>query len=151
MKNILIVWFAAAVSIATFACGGPTREAQIALTTSASALRIVDREVAERYSAAAHEARTEAATLEAYETRMHDWNDAESALRVAHSTFLLAQDGLDAWRAGDQSRWLEMVPCLVSGIDRLRIALSVLGVEIPELTSAVSLVAGFAGPCRIEQ
>lgn len=149
MKNILIVWFAVSVALTSLACGGPTREAQIALTTSASALRIVDREVAERYASAALEARNEAQTLEAYETRMHDWNDAESALRVAHSTFLLAQDGLDAWRAGDQSRWLEMVPCLVSGIDNLRAALSALRIEIPELTSAVSLVAGFAGPCRI--
>lgn len=149
MKNILIVWFAASVALASFACGGPTREAQIALTTSAQALRLVDQEVAERYATAALEARTEATTLADYETRMHDWNDAESALRVAHSTFLLAQDGLDAWRAGDQSRWLEMVPCLVSGIGNLRSALSALGIEVEVLTTAVSLIAGFAGPCRI--
>ena len=150
MMRTMFLAFAFGLMCWALGCGGPTREAQIALTTSAQALRIVDREVAEHYTEAALAARTTGTSWESYDAAMHEWNDVEGALRFAHSTFLLAQDGLDAWRAGDQSRWLDMIPCLVSGVDRLREALAVVGVEIDALTTAVSLVAGFSGPCRIQ-
>jgi hypothetical protein len=128
-------------------CGGPTREAQAVLTTTAVALRTADVEVATRYEAAALDARTRSASWGEYDRAMEAWNSVEVALRVTHAALLTSQAGLDAWRAGDDRGWLAAVPCLVSAIDRLRVLLDGLGVQLTPLAEALSIAAPFAGTC----
>lgn len=129
-------------------CGGPTREAQIALTSAAEALRATDHELAPRYERAADEARERTSTWSEYDAAMNDWNTVESALRIAHNALLTAQFGLDSWRNGDQHGWMASVPCLVVAFDRLYQGLMVVGVQIESVTRALVLVRAFAGRCE---
>lgn len=129
-------------------CGGPTREAQIALTSAAEALRATDHELAPRYERAADEARERTLTWSEYDAAMNDWNTVESALRIAHNALLTAQFGLDSWRNGDQHGWMASVPCLVVAFDRLYQGLLVVGVQIESVTRALVLVRAFAGRCE---
>jgi hypothetical protein len=135
------------LTTALAACGGPTREAQAALTTTAVALRAADEAVAPGYEAAAARARTETSTWSEYDHALEGWNAAELALRTAHAALLTSQAGLDAWRAGDQGGWFAAVPCLVAAIDRLRVLLDGLGVRLTALSEALTIAAPFAGSC----
>ena len=128
-------------------CGGPTREAQAVLTTTAVALRAVDTEVAVRYEQAATDARTRSSSWAEYDRAMETWDAAEIALRATHAALLTSQAGLDAWRAGDDRGWLAAVPCLVAAIDRLRTLLDSVGVHLTPLAEALSIAAPFAGSC----
>lgn len=138
-----------ALAMLLHGCGGPTREAQLALTTTARALAVADREVAGRYEAAATDAREHTATWAEYDSALHDWNAVEVALRTAHSALYMTQAGLDAWREGAQGLWLAAVPCLVSAVDRLRLLLEGLGVYLGPVTEAVALVGSYAGQCAV--
>lgn len=139
------------VFTALAACGGPTREAQVALTATAHALVAADREVAPRYEAAATEARTQSPSWAAYDAAMSDWNAVEAALRAAHAALLVSQAGLDAWRNGaGEAGWLGAIPCLVVAIDQLRLLLEGQGVHLGPVTEAVALVGGFAGRCEVQ-
>lgn len=129
-------------------CGGPTQQAQAALSTVAEVLIAVDREVAPRYTAAADEAREHAGGWAEYDAAMHDWNGVEAALRLAHATILTTQAGLDGWRAGDQRGWLAAVPCLVVALDQLAAGLEVVGVHIEAMNQALALARAFAGRCE---
>jgi hypothetical protein len=132
-------------------CGGPTREAQLALTTTARALAVADREVAVRYETAATDARERSENWETYDAAMHDWNAVEVALRTAHSALYMTQAGLDAWREGAQGLWTAAVPCLVAAVDRLRLLLEGLGVYLGPITEAVALVGSYAGQCVVPE
>lgn len=149
MTRIVALLFAALVA-ALPGCGGPTREARVALVATAHALVAVDHEVAPRYATAADEAREHAADWAAYDAAMHDWDAVEAALRVAHAALLTTQAGLDAWEAGDQRGWLATVPCLVAGLDRLRLVLEAVGVRLDVVTQAVALAGAFAGRCEVQ-
>lgn len=152
-QRILDVVVAAAlafgIALALAACGGPTREAQGALTVTAVALVAADHEVAPRYTAAATEARTQSPSWAAYDAAMEDWNAVEAALRAAHASLLIAQAGLDAWRNGSgEAGWQRAVPCLVVAIDQLRVLLEGQGVHLRPVTEAVALVGAFVGRCE---
>lgn len=142
MRSLMVGLFVLAVG-----CGGPTREAQVALTTTAEALRITDSVVAPRYSAAADEAREHSTGWSEYDAAMHDWNAVEVALRIAHTALLTTQAGLDAWRAGDERGWLSSVPCLVVAIDTLVGGLAAVHVEVPAMTQTLAFVRAFTGRC----
>lgn len=131
-------------------CGGPPREARVALVSTAHALRAADREVAPRYATAADEARERAQDWSAYDAAMRPWNDVEAALRAAHTALLATQAGLDAWAAGDERGWLGTVPCLVDALDRLRLGLEGLGIHLGPVTEAVALAGAFAGRCEVQ-
>lgn len=146
----VLAMLAAATLLVTPGCGGPSREARVALTTTAHALRTVDQEVAPRYTTAADEAREHATDWASYDAAMHDWDEVERALRVAHTALLATQAGLDAWQAGDERGWLSTVPCLVEAIDRLRVGLEALGVHLMPVTQAVALIGSFAGRCEVQ-
>lgn len=131
-------------------CGGPPREARVALTATALALRTADQEVAPRYTAAAGEAREHASDWAGYDAAMRPWNDVEAALRVAHTALLATQAGLDAWADGNEGGWLASVPCLVEALDRLRLGLEGLGLHLGPVTQAVALAGAFAGRCEVQ-
>lgn len=145
MKIRLFLLFALTTLLAS--CGGPTREAQAVLTTTAVALRAVDTEVAVRYEQAATDARTRSSSWAEYDRAMETWDAVETALRATHAALLTSQAGLDAWRAGNDGGWLAAVPCLVASVDRLRLLLEGVGVQIPPLAEALSIAAPFAGSC----
>lgn len=147
---VLATVAAAVIGTTTPGCGGPTREAQVALTTTALALRAVDHEVAPRYTTAADEAREHASSWSEFDAAMRPWTEVERALRVAHTALLATQAGLDAWRNGDERGWLATVPCLVEAIDRLRVGLEALGVHLMPVTQAVALIGSFAGRCEVQ-
>lgn len=143
-RFVLVALFALA------ACGGPTREAQVALTSTAAALVAADRAVAPRYEAAATEARTQSPSWAEYDAAMTDWNAVELALRTAHAALLTTQAGLDAWREGaGEAGWLGAVPCLVVAVDRLRGLLEGVGVQLGLVAEALALIAPFAGRCEV--
>lgn len=149
------IWSVWSIVFAAFAalvigCGGPTRQAQVAISASAHALRTVDHELAPRYTAASVEAREHSTDWAGYDAAMRPWDDVERALRVAHTALLATQAGLDAWRTGDERGWITSVPCLVEAIDRLRVGLEVLGVHLSPVTEAVALVGSFAGRCEVQ-
>jgi hypothetical protein len=145
MRHSLLVTFFA---FSVLGCGGPTREAQAALTITAHALVATDHEVAPLYTRAAEEAREHSTGWADYDAAMSDWNTVEAALRVAHAALLTTQAGLDAWRAGDERGWLASVPCLVVAVDSLVAGLQAVHVEVEALTQAVSLVRAFTGRCE---
>lgn len=145
VKHILIVTF---FSLFTLGCGGPTREAQLALTITAHALVAADHEIAPRYEAAADEAREHTATWTEYDDAMSAWNAVEMSLRITHSALLAAQAGLDAWRDGNNGPWLASVPCLYVALDELRHAFEQANLSIPLVNEAFSLAGQFAGTCQ---
>jgi len=149
VRTLVFVALATLVAI-TPGCGGPPREARVALVATAHALRVADREVAPRYTVAADEAREHAADWAAYDAAMRPWNETERALRVAHTALLATQAGLDAWEAGDQRGWLATVPCLVESLDQFRRALEAVGVHLTLVTEAVALAGSFAGRCEVQ-
>lgn len=128
-------------------CGGPTREAQAALTTIAHVLVVADREIAPAYSRASDEAREHSNGWSEYDAAMSDWNNVEAALRVANAALLSTQAGLDAWRAGDESGWVSTIPCLFVAIDQLSSGLEAVGLHVAEITQALALARTFTGRC----
>lgn len=140
----------ALITLLALGCGGPTHTAQTSLAATAHALVAVDRELAPRYTTAADEAREHATDWASYDAAMHDWDEVERALRVAHTALLATQAGLDAWEAGDERGWLATVPCLVDALDRLRVGLEALGVHLEPVTQAVALAGAFAGRCEVQ-
>lgn len=147
---LVLAALAAATLLAVPGCGGPPREARVALIATAHALRVADHEVAPRYTTAADEAREHAQDWAAYDAAMRPWNETERALRVAHTALLATQAGLDAWEAGDDRGWLATVPCLVDALDRLRLGLEALGIHLGPVTEAVALAGAFAGRCEVQ-
>jgi hypothetical protein len=138
------------------ACGGPPRAAQLALSTTAEGLVLVDVQVAERIPEAAEAARAAAreiddviAALAAYDAAMAPWVRVERVLLEAKSTLLLLQHALDAWAAGasDGKRaWLDAVACAVPSIDRVAEVLGRAGAHLPpQLARASRLLVAFAG------
>lgn len=147
---LLVLGALIAVLLALPGCGGPPREARVALVATAHALRTADREVAPRYATAADEAREHAQDWASYDAAMRPWDEVERALRVAHTALLATQAGLDAWTAGDQRGWLSTVPCLVEALDRLRLGLEAVGVHLLPVTEAIALAGAFAGRCEVQ-
>lgn len=144
-KKLLLVLFFA---LSTIGCGGPTREAQLALTITSHALVAADHEIAPRYEAAADEAREHSTNWTEYDQAMQPWDAAEMSLRITHSALLSAQAGLDAWRDGSQSSWLATVPCLYVALDELRRAFANANISIPLVNEAFNIVQQFAGTCE---
>jgi hypothetical protein len=149
LRDLMVLW-ALLVAVAIAGCGGPPREARVALVATAHALRAADREVAPRYATAADEAREHAQDWAAYDAAMRPWDETERALRVAHTALLATQAGLDTWEAGDERGWLATVPCLVEALDRLRLVLEAVGVHLPVVTEAVAIAGAFAGRCEVQ-
>jgi hypothetical protein len=149
LHEAMILW-TLVVGLALTGCGGPPREARVALVATAQALRATDEEVAPRYTTAADAARAHSDGWAAYDAAMSDWNAVEAALRVAHNALLTTQAGLDAWEAGDERGWLASVPCLVEALDRLRLGLEAVDVRLEALTQAVAVAGAFAGRCEVQ-
>lgn len=152
------VWVASILVTAALAgaCGGPPRAAQLALSTTAEGLLLVDVQVAERIPEAAEAARAAAreiddviAALAAYDAAMAPWVRVERVLLEAKSTLLLLQHALDAWVAGasDGKRaWLDAVACAVPSIDRVAEVLGRAGAHLPpQIARASRLLVAFAG------
>lgn len=146
MNKLLSIFLVPVLSM-LIGCGGPTREAQAALTTIAHVLVAADREIAPAYSHASDEAREHSDSWHEYDAAMSDWNNVEAALRVANAALLSTQAGLDAWRAGDESGWISTIPCLFVAVEQLSSGLEAVGLHVAEITQALALARSFTGRC----
>lgn len=124
--------------------------AQVALTTGAEVVQALDTSVAPALSRAAEEADAETATQEAFLARMQPWQHVVVGLVLTRQSFLAAQRGLDAWRAGSDAQWLNAAACILLGLIELERALPAVNVEVPaEVTHWLGLFRGYAvGACQ---
>ncbi len=124
--------------------------AQVALTTGAEVVQALDEHVAPELTRAAEQADAETQTQEAFLERMAPWQHVVVGLTLTRQSFLVAQRGLDAWRAGSDSQWLSAAACILAGLLELERALPTVHVEVPtEVTHWLGLFRGYAvGACE---
>lgn len=135
--------FVAIAVLALTACGGVERHARTALDVSAHALVTTDAIVADVYERRAAEALEAATSLDDYRDRMQALDRTEAALRVARSSLLAAQSGLDAHGAGNV---LGSIGCVADAFDTLLDALAEIGVDPPpKLRRAIDAIRAVAG------
>jgi len=131
------------------ACGGAPQAVRQTLSVTATAVAATDGRLAPRYSDAAEECLAEARTRSGYEHCMRDFDAATDALEASRSSLLALESTADAWDAGGEEDWPSLTSCVVIILTRLRDALAVVGVEVPEeAAQALSFLSGFGGQCR---
>lgn len=123
--------------------------AQLALTTGAEVVQVLDERIAPELTRAAEEADAETETQEAYLARLQPWQYVVVGLTLTRQSFLAAQRGLDAWRSGSDAQWLSAAACILAGLLELERALPAVHVQVPgEVSHWLGLFRGYAvGAC----
>ncbi len=155
------------------ACGGPPREARIALEETAGGLVVADGLVAAAVASQGEEARarvrrevrdgtisgetpeeTIAAGLARFEELLQGLTTARRVLRTTRAALQSVELALDAWAAGssDEGGFFAAAACGLRSLAELTRALEAAAIEIPEaIASGVRTLAGFAsGACPAE-
>lgn len=132
---------ASLIALLLLACGSPQQTARAVVNSGGIALNEVDVVAAQGYTQAAQDALEAAQSMEEYEAAMQVWNKLEEVLRAVQGSLLVAENIVDAWDAGSQDRFLDVLSEMVSGF-RLALAILVqLDVPVPqELLDFLQLV-----------
>lgn len=160
LRASVLVWFAILVALLVGSCGGPPREAFVALEAAGEAYNLADdiaaREVerageAHRAAILADEAITtiEAALAE-FDRRMEPFHVVDRTLSAVRQGLFTLEAALRAWQAGEGSGdFFATVPCLFAAFVHLGDALTAAGVEVPEQVDTVlRALNAFGGACR---
>jgi hypothetical protein len=123
--------------------------AQVALTTGAEVVQALDENITPAMVRDIEAADAETVSREAYLVRIAPWEPVATSMALTRRSFLTAQRGLDAWRAGSDGQWLTAAACILAGLLELERALPVVHVAVPaEISHWLGLFRGYAvGAC----
>lgn len=170
MKDLIVAIFVAFCMLAVAACGGPPREARVALEHTAGGLNVADELVADAIETRGEESRSQVrsevhtgliagdtreetitAGLHRFDELMQPMTTARRVLHTVRQSLLAVEAGLDSWAAGadDGQGFLSSAACAVVSLGALVRALEAASVEIPAaIVSGLDLISNFAsGAC----
>lgn len=132
------------------ACGGPPSAAQTVLSVTSHGVVEADNQLDQRLAVAGEECLAAASSRVEFEACVAPFGTAIRVLRTTVHALLASQQAFDAWNDGtdDGALWYDSIPCLLSALVELRIALEAAGVPVPALVSqAVDMASSFGGLC----